>query len=183
MLLAVQLPRSTGNINTVYMNVGSMTNWGIELAATYREKIGDFSFTISPNFSLYRNKVTSLGSNQSLAGGSSSTGNVTMTVAGRPVAQFWGYKTDGLFRTDEEAANYVNDKGVRLQESASAGDIKYVDLNGDGVISDDDKTFIGSSLPDCSFGLNITAEYKGFDFSMLWQGDFGNQIYNNWKQN
>ncbi|CCZ70818.1 TonB-dependent receptor [Bacteroides gallinaceum] len=181
MLLAVQLPRSTGNINTVYMNVGSMTNWGIELAATYREKIGDFSFTISPNFSLYRNKVTSLGSNQSLAGGSSSTGNVTMTVAGRPVAQFWGYKTDGLFRTDEEAANYVNDKGVRLQESASAGDIKYVDLNGDGVISDDDKTFIGSSLPDCSFGLNITAEYKGFDFSMLWQGDFGNQIYNNWK--
>lgn len=54
-------------------------------------------------------------------------------------------------------------------------------MNGDGKISDEDKTFIGSSLPDCSFGLNISAEYKGFDFSMLWQGDFGNQIYNNWK--
>ncbi len=181
MLLAVQLPRSTGNINSVYMNVGSMKNWGIELAATYREQIGDFKFTISPNFSLYRNEVTSLGSNASLAGGNSSVGNVTMTVVGQPVAQFWGYKTDGLFKTDEEAANYVNKNGQRLQESAKAGDLKYVDVNGDGTISDDDKTFIGSSLPDCSFGLNITAEYKGFDFSMLWQGDFGNQIFNNWK--
>lgn len=181
MLLAVQLPRSTGNINSVYMNVGSMTNWGIEIAATYREQIGDFKFTISPNFSLYRNEVTSLGSNASLAGGNSSVGNVTMTVVGQPVAQFWGYKTDGLFKTDEEAANYVNKNGQRLQESAKAGDLKYVDVNGDGAISDDDKTFIGSSLPDCSFGLNITAEYKGFDFSMLWQGDFGNQIFNNWK--
>ena len=181
MLLAVQLPRSTGNINSVYMNVGSMTNWGIEIAATYREQIGDFKFTISPNFSFYRNEVTSLGSNASLAGGNSSVGNVTMTVVGKPVAQFWGYKTDGLFKTDEEAANYVNKNGQRLQESAKAGDLKYVDTNGDGVISDDDKTFIGSSLPDCSFGLNITAEYKGFDFSMLWQGDFGNQIFNNWK--
>lgn len=181
MLLAVQIPRSTGNINSVYMNVGSMKNWGIELAATYREQIGDFKFTISPNFSFYRNEVTSLGSNASLAGGASSVGNVTMTVVGQPVAQFWGYKTDGIFKTDEEAANYVNKNGERMQPSAKAGDLKYVDVSGDGTISDDDKTFIGSSLPDCSFGLNITAEYKGFDFSMLWQGDFGYQIYNNWK--
>ena len=181
MLLAVQVPRSTGNINTVNMNVGSMTNWGIEIAATYREQIGDFKFTISPNFSFYRNKITSLGSNASLAGGNTSVGNVTMSVVGKPVAQFWGYKTDGLFKTDEEAANYVNKDGQRLQPSAKAGDLKYVDVNGDGTISDSDKTFIGSSLPDCSLGLNITAEYKGFDFSMLWQGDFGNQIFNNWK--
>lgn len=181
MLLAVQLPRSTGNINSMYMNVGSMKNWGIELSVTYREQIGDMKLTISPNFSFYRNEVTSLGSNASLAGGNTNTANVTMTMVGHPVAQFWGYKTDGLFQTDAEAAAYVNKDGQRLQESAKAGDIKYVDLNGDGKISDEDKTFIGSSLPDCSFGLNISAEYKGFDFSMLWQGDFGNQIYNNWK--
>lgn len=181
MLLAVQLPRSTGNINSMYMNVGSMKNWGIELSVTYREQIGDMKLTISPNFSFYRNEVTSLGSNASLAGGNTNTANVTMTMVGHPVAEFWGYKTDGLFQTDAEAAAYVNKDGQRLQESAKAGDIKYVDLNGDGKISDEDKTFIGSSLPDCSFGLNISAEYKGFDFSMLWQGDFGNQIYNNWK--
>lgn len=182
MLLAVQLPKSTGNINTMYSNVGSMKNWGIEISATYREQIGDVKLTVSPNFSLYRNEITSLGSNASLAGGAVAGGsNVTMTMVGQPVAQFWGYKTDGLFRSDAEAANYVNSKGERLQPSASAGDLKYVDMNGDGQITDDDKTIIGSSLPNCSFGLNITAEYKGFDFSMLWQGDFGNQIYNNWK--
>lgn len=182
MLLDVQLPKSSGTTNTVPMNVGSMTNWGVELSATYRDNIGGLKYTISPNFSLYRNKVTSLGDNTSLAGGSISTGaNVTRTVVGRPVAQYWGYKTAGLFKTDEEAANYVNSKGARLQSSAKAGDLKYVDLNGDGQISDDDKTYLGSSIPKYSLGLNISLEYKGFDFSMLWQGDFGNKIYNNWK--
>lgn len=118
MLLAVQLPRSTGNINSMYMNVGSMKNWGIELSVTYREQIGDMKLTISPNFSFYRNEVTSLGSNASLAGGNTNTANVTMTMVGHPVAQFWGYKTDGLFQTDAEAATYVNKDGQRLQESA-----------------------------------------------------------------
>ena len=86
-----------------------------------------------------------------------------------------------MFKTDEEAANYVNDKGERLQAAAKAGDLKYVDINGDGSISDADKTFIGSSTPDYSLGLNLSFDYKGFDFSMLFQGDFGYDIYNNWK--
>ncbi|GET25647.1 SusC/RagA family TonB-linked outer membrane protein [Prolixibacter sp. NT017] len=182
MLLDVQLPESSGTTNSVPMNVGSMTNRGIEFSATYRQPIGDVRLTVSPNFSLYRNKVNSLGDNESLAGGSIASGaNVTRTVAGKPVAQFWGYKTDGLFKTDQEAADYVNSKGERLQPSAAAGDLKYVDVNGDGAITDGDKTFIGSSLPDWSMGLNIMAEYKGFDLSALFQGDFGYDIYNNWK--
>lgn len=183
MLLNVQLPKSSGTPNSVWMNVGSMTNWGLELTATYRDQIGDdFKFSVTPIFSLYRNKVTSLGDNESLAGGNINTGaNVTRTVAGKSVAQFWGYKTEGLFKTDEEAANYVNEKGERLQAAAKAGDLKYVDINGDGIISDADKTFIGSSTPDYSLGLNLSFDYKGFDFSMLFQGDFGYDIYNNWK--
>lgn len=182
MLLDVQLPKSSGTTNSVPMNVGSMVNKGIELTVTYRDNIGDLKYNISPNLSLYRNKVTSLGSNSSLAGGSIDGGaNVTHTVVGRSVAQFWGYKTAGLFKTDAEAAAYVNSNGERLQPSAKAGDLKYVDLNGDGKISDDDKTYLGSSIPKYSLGLNISLEYKGFDFAMLWQGDFGNKIYNNWK--
>lgn len=183
MLLNVQVPKSSGTPNSVWMNVGSMSNWGLELTATYRDKIGDdFKFSVTPIFSLYRNKVTSLGDNESLAGGNINTGaNVTRTVSGRSVAQFWGYKTDGLFKTDEEAAKYVNEKGERLQAAAKAGDLKYVDMNGDGIISDADKTFIGSSTPDYSLGLNLSFDYKGFDFSMLFQGDFGYDIYNNWK--
>lgn len=175
MLVNVQLPGSSGTVNSVYMNVGSMVNKGFEFAATYRQNIKDFKLTVSPNFSTYSNLVTSLGSQSALAGGNISTGaNVTRTVAGMPVAQYWGYKTAGLFKTDAEASSYI-------QPGAKAGDLKYLDLNGDGKITDDDKTFIGSSIPDFSLGLNLTFEYKGFDLSMLFQGDFGNDIYNNWK--
>jgi hypothetical protein len=103
-------------------------------------------------------------------------------VVGKPVAQYWGLKTDGLFQTDAEAAAYVNSKGERLQPAAKAGDLKYVNLNGDDAINDDDYTYIGSSIPDFSVGLNIALGYIGFDFSMLLQGDLGIDVYNNFKQ-
>jgi TonB-linked SusC/RagA family outer membrane protein len=189
MLLLVQLPLSAGNSAyfsnpSVMMNIGSMTNWGLEFQGTWRDNIGDFSYSISPNFSFYRNKVTDIGNTDFLSGGSTrlNGSNVTRTAVGLPVAQFWGFKTDGLFKTDEEAANYVNSNGQRLQPAASAGDIKYLDLDGNGIIGEDDKTYIGSSIPDISFGLNIYLKYKGFDFSILLQGDFGIDVYNNWKQ-
>lgn len=184
MLLNVQLPSSVGAGSSVVMNVGSMTNWGIEMQATWRDNIGALNYSISPNFSFYRNKVTSLGTAEALTGGYlTQTGTyATRTIVGQPVAQFWGYQTEGLFRTDAEAAAYVNKKGERLQPSASVGDLKYVDRNGDGKLTEDDKTFIGSSIPDASVGLNISLAYKGFDFSMLLQGDLGISVYNNYKQ-
>lgn len=184
MLLNVQLPSSVGAGSSVVMNVGSMTNWGIEIQATWKDKIGDFSYSIAPNFSLYRNKVTNLGSTEALSGGRiTQTGtNVTRTIVGKPVAQFWGYKTAGIFKTDEEAADYVNDKGERLQPAAAAGDIKFIDLDGNGSLGEEDKDFIGSSIPSASIGMNISLGYKGFDFSMLLQGDLGIDVYNNYKQ-
>ncbi|MDR1371753.1 MAG: TonB-dependent receptor [Dysgonamonadaceae bacterium] len=189
MLLNVQLPLSAGNSAyfsnpSVMMNIGSMTNWGMELQGTWKDNIGDLTYSISPNFSFYRNKVTDIGNTDFLSGGSTrlNAANVTRTTKGMPVAQFWGLKTDGLFKTDEEAANYLNSNGQRLQPAAAAGDIKYLDLDGNGSIGEEDKTFIGSSIPDVSVGLNIYLQYKGFDFSMLWQGDLGIDVYNNWKQ-
>ncbi|MDR0582399.1 MAG: SusC/RagA family TonB-linked outer membrane protein [Prevotellaceae bacterium] len=189
MLLNVQLPLSAGNSAyfanpSVMMNIGTMTNWGIELQGTWRDNIGDFVYAISPNFSFYRNKVTNIGNTDFLAGGSTrfNGANVTQTTVGLPVAQFWGLKTDGLFQTDAEAANYVNANGQPLQPAAAAGDIKYLDLDGNGSIGEEDKTYIGSSIPDISVGLNIYLQYKGLDFSMLWQGDLGIDVYNNWKQ-
>lgn len=184
MLLNVNLPYSVGVATSVVQNVGSMTNWGLELAATWRDKKGDFTYAISPNMSFYRNKVNDMGPLDVLAGGYITLGgtSVTRTMVGQPVAQFWGLKTDGLFQTDAEAAAYVNANGERLQPAASAGDLKYVDLDGNGKIDEDDKTFIGSSIPDMSVGLNIMLGYKGFDFSMLIQGDLGIDVYNNFKQ-
>lgn len=184
MLLNVNLPHSVGVGTSVTQNVGSMTNWGLELAATWRDRKGDFTYAISPNLSFYRNKVNAMGPLEVLTGGTLTLAgtNVTRTVVGKPVAQFWGLKTAGLFQTDAEAAAYTNSKGERLQPAAAAGDLKYLDLNGDGKIDENDKTFIGSSIPDMSVGLNITLGYKGFDFSMLLQGDLGIDVYNNFKQ-
>ena len=117
MLLDVQLPSSVGAGSSMVMNVGSMRNWGIELQASWRDKIGNVTYTVAPNFSFYRNKVTSLGSAESLMGGflDQLGTNVTKTVVGQPVAQFWGFETAGLFQSDEEAMNYVNEQGERLQ--------------------------------------------------------------------
>lgn len=184
MLLNVNLPYTVGVGSSVMQNVGSMTNWGIELAATWRDKKGDFTYAISPNLSFYRNKVNDMGSLDVLTGGYLTLGgsNVTRTRVGYPVAQFWGLKTDGLFQTDAEAASYTNKKGERLQPAASAGDLKYIDRDNNGKIDEDDKTCIGSSIPDLSVGLNISLSYKGFDFSMLLQGDLGIDVYNNFKQ-
>ncbi|MDR1556544.1 MAG: SusC/RagA family TonB-linked outer membrane protein [Tannerellaceae bacterium] len=187
MLLNVQLPSSVGahpgfGTASVYMNVGTMTNWGLELSATYRDRIGRLGYTIAPNFSLYRNKVSGLGNMEYLAGGYVLSGAyVTRTTVGKPVAQYWGLKTDGLFKTDEEAANYVNSNGQRIQPAAAAGDIKYLDLDGNGSIGEGDKTFIGSSIPAASVGMNISLTYRGLDFSILWQGDLGISVFNNWK--
>ena len=184
MLLNVNLPHSVGVGTSVTQNVGSMTNWGIELAATWRDKKGDFTYAISPNLSFYRNKVNDMGPLDVLTGGTITLGgtNVTRTIVGKPVGQFWGLQTAGLFQTDAEAAAYTNKKGERLQPAAAAGDLKYVDRNDDGKIDEEDKTFIGSSIPNVSVGLNIALGYKGFDFSMLLQGDLGIDVYNNFKQ-
>ena len=184
MLLNVNLPYSVGVATSVMQNVGSMTNWGLELAATWRDQKGDFTYSISPNLSFYRNKVNDMGPLDVLTGGYLTLGgtNVTRTRVGYPVAQFWGLQTDGLFQTDAEAAAYTNSKGERLQPSAAAGDLKYIDRDGNGKIDEDDKTCIGSSIPDLSVGLNISLGYKGFDFSMLLQGDLGIDTYNNFKQ-
>jgi hypothetical protein len=197
MLLNVNLPPSIGiaaasqtsigqaaSSTSVVRNIGNMTNQGLELAVTWRDKKGDFTYAISPNLSFYRNKVNDMGPLDVLTGGYIVLGgtDVTRTIVGSSVAQFWGLKTDGLFQTDAEAAAYVNSNGERLQPSAAAGDLKYLDLDGNGSINDDDKTFIGSSIPDLSVGLNISLGYKGFDFSMLLQGDVGIDVYNNFKQ-
>ena len=134
---------------------------------------------MSANLSTVSNKVLGLGANNEIF----AANNVTCTRVGNSIGQFWGYKTAGLFRSDTEAASYVNDKGERLQPAAKAGDIRFIDLNGDGVINAGDQTFIGNPIPSFSYGFSVEAQYRAaigtFDFSMVWNGSQGNDIYNN----
>lgn len=182
MLVQVPIAYSAGYMTTYpTLNAGSIENKGLEFLVSYRNHIGrNFDYSVSANLSTVKNKVLSLGANNEIYGAS----GVTCTKVGGSIGQFWGYKTDGLFKTDEEAESYVNSKGKRLQSKAEAGDIRFVDVNGDGEINSSDMTFIGDPIPDFTYGINMSAEYRTksfgtFDFSMVWNGSQGNDIYNN----
>jgi TonB-dependent SusC/RagA subfamily outer membrane receptor len=158
-----------------------MTNQGVEFSAAWSDRKGDFAYTISPNFSVYRNKVDNLGlGNGYLTSGSNNYyhAGVSRTISGKPVAHFWGLKTAGLFRSDAEAKSYIiHDQQIQPK----AGDLKYVDLNDDGILDMEDYTVLGSSMPTLSAGLNIALSYKHFDLSTLLQGDFGMDAWNEFK--
>jgi hypothetical protein len=97
---------------------------------------------------------------------------VTQSSFGYPIGAFYGYKTDGIFQTQEELDAYPHDS------QAGVGDLRFVDVNGDGVINGNDRTYIGSPIPKFIFGFNVDLQYKGLDFSLNIQGQTGNKIFN-----
>lgn len=181
MLVQVPIARAAGYMDVFpTLNAGSINNKGFEFLVNWRDHIGrNFDYSVSANLSTVKNTVKSLGANNQIFAAS----GVTCTKVGHSIGQFWGYKTDGIFRTDDEAVNYVNAKGERLLPNAMAGDIKFLDLDGDGSIGSTDMTFIGDPIPDFTYGLTADAQYRSkvgtFDFNMVWNGSQGNEIYNN----
>ena len=179
MLIQLPLPQALGLPNWPWVNAGSVNNRGVEFSLGYNGKAGkDFTYTIDGNISTYRNKVTDLkGTTIGGMGVHLSYFNYTMTEEGMPIGYFYGYKTDGVFQTQGEIDNYVNN-GLVVMPNAKPGDLKYQDLNKDGKIGEEDRTMIGNPHPDFTFGLTLGAEYKNFDFSAFFQGSIGNDVMN-----
>ena len=100
---------------------------------------------------------------------------------GFPIGYFWGYKTDGIFQNEAEVLAYKNSKGELIQPDATPGDVRFVNMNDDNLISDADKVMIGDPNPDFTFGLNLGADYKGFYFTVTGNGVAGNQIARNYR--
>ena len=175
MLAVVPVPGVVGFLPAA-TNVASARNKGVELALTYRGEKGDWDYDINGNISVIRNEITGLGEGgQPLStGGVFGTGNdfVAYTDIGLPMAIFYGYETAGIFQTDEEAASNA------AQPNAMAGDVIFVDQNGDGAIDEDDKTVIGNPHPDFTYGITGNLKYKQFDLSLFVQGSHGNDLYN-----
>lgn len=178
MLMTMNIPSYVGESKPTG-NVGIMQNSGIELEGAFKHSIGDFNFRIGGNFSYLKNKLVEYGNESGWANLDSfqGTGSITRAQNGEPFPYFYGYKTDGIFQNIEEINAYRNADGNLLQPNASPGDVRFVDFNNDGIISDDDRTKIGKGTPDWTWGLNLYAEWKGFDFSMVWQGTIGNDIF------
>lgn len=175
---------NTIGLNPMLINQGEVSNRGVEFTASWADRISkDFSYSLSGNISYLRNRVTDIGvKNQDgsagvwLNQGSKFRGipYTMQTGEGQPLGSFYLIKTDGIFQSDQEAAAYTKD-GKRIQPNAVAGDLKFVDTNGDGVITDADRQYMGNAMPDWTYAGTFSMKYKDFGFSIMLQGVQGVQ--------
>ncbi|WP_277479789.1 SusC/RagA family TonB-linked outer membrane protein [Catalinimonas alkaloidigena] len=189
-LIPIFVPGYYGNgpFVSVVFNTAEVLNRGFEFNINWREQIGDFSYSIGANGTTVNNELLEIGSesgvNSFITGGSLNNGQlVTRTEVGQPVGSFYGYQIAGVFQNQDEVDTYPAIGGQTI------GDFRYVDNNGlnengeligeaDGNLTEADRNFIGSPIPDFIYGFNFNLGYKGFDLAMDFQGQVGNEIYN-----
>lgn len=173
-LIQYPLLISTGNDGgNPFTNGATLGNRGFELTATYQENEAPLKYSITGNVTTLRNKVIDLGygKNRTFVGN-------TVTEINQPIGMWFVLQTDGLFQNIDEVNNYRNADGKVIQPSAQPGDIRFKDNNGDGTITNSDKVIVGNPWADCEVGLNFSASYKNFSFSMDWFASFGSMIFN-----
>lgn len=155
-----------------WVNGASMENSGFEFMLTYNQKIGEVDLNITGNIASYRNKITKLP--EDVINSYPGNGN-DQTILGRPWKSLFGYVTDGIFQNDQEVTDHVEQPGKGV------GRIRYKDLNDDGKINDEDRTWLGVEDPKFLYGLNVNVGWRNFDFSMFWNGQVGSHAYNDIK--
>lgn len=174
MLIQVPISYTAGYMNNFpTLNAGSIENRGFEFALTYRDRIGNWDYSVSGNLATVKNEVLDLGSNNAIFAANS----VTKTAVGKSIGQFWGYKTNGLYKTQAQL-----DEDKAFAPNAQLGDVRFVNKNNDNELSDTDKDYIGNPIPKFTYGLTADVSYKAsfgtLDFAMIWQGSQGNDIFN-----
>jgi len=172
MLLPALVPASAGGLNPPFVNIGEVKNSGLETTINTQNFTGKFAWKTSLNFSINRNEVISLGSNGNLTGIIQRL-PVTRTEEGMAISQFYGYRTDGIFQNQAEVAEHAFQS-----DNTRAGDIRFKDLDGDGVITNADQEFIGSPHPDFTLNVSNSFDFKGFDLNIFVQSVYGNEILN-----
>lgn len=177
MLMEMNIPFYVGEAKPIG-NVGKMENSGIELEAAYKFRVSDWNFRVSANASYLKNKLIEYGNESGWENLDSfqGTGDISRAENGKPFPFFYGYKTAGIFQNTDEVKAYKNDKGELLQPTAVPGDVRFVDVDGNGIIDANDRTDIGKGMPDWTFGFNLGVSWKNFDLNMMWQGTAGNDI-------
>lgn len=179
MLLWMQLPEYTG-FRSMRVNYGAVRNEGVELEASYKATINKVNFGIGANASYVKNVVSNIGPDRvglDIIGGGLG-GTVTWMESGKPYGFFYGYVHDGIFQNMNEVNAHVNPKtGSLIQPNAKPGDVRFKDVNGDGSLDGNDRQMLGKPNPDWTFGLNLHADWKGFDVQAFLQGVAGNEIY------
>lgn len=177
---------TTIGLDAMLINQGEVRNRGVELEAAWKKQTTkDFSYFVSANFAYLKNWVSDIGVKDSKGnpGVWTETNSVfrslpyvKQTAQGQPLGSFYLIKTDGIFQTNEEAAAYQKD-GKRIQPDAVAGDLKFVDFNGDGKINDSDRQYLGNATPKTTYAVTVGATYKDFSISAMLQGVGGAQTF------
>jgi TonB-linked SusC/RagA family outer membrane protein len=179
MLLQVAPAPSMGYWNSTYTNIGKMSNKGFELTLGYNKQLGDLLLNVSGNISSNKNEVVKLDlpTAQIFAGNADDYGfnyPITVTQEGYPIQQFYGFRVDHILQAGDAHPTMPN---------AKPGDMLFKDISGpdgkpDGIVDDKDREILGSFLPKFNYGFNLSATYKGFDFTAFLQGSYGNKIFN-----
>ncbi len=166
------------------VNAGTVKNSGYEFSLGFKgPAVENFSYRINYNMTILDNEVLKVNNGTGfVSGGSFGVGQPAPArmEEGLPIGYFYGYKTNGLFQTDADVDAHPSQ--IALGSEASPGDIRFVDVNGDGVINSDDKTYIGDPIPDLIMGLNLTGRYKDFDFTAYFYASVGNDIVRNYER-
>lgn len=174
LLVGIPLPPSLGSASNPTGNLGALNNAGVEVGVAHRLTRGTFQFNTTFNVSTTRNRVTSLGNGgQPLSAG---PGGVARTAVGDPIGSWYVLQTCGIFQTDAAATAH------KAQPIARAGDVCYVDRNGDSIINDADKHVAGSGIPKATGGLFFDSRYKGVDVGLNLTGKYGYKIFNGVRQ-
>ncbi len=183
LLFPVELPNYTGVPGLVWQNIGSFESKGWDIALNYGDNIRDFTYNVGVTVTTNESIVDEIapGNDQILLTKREDLGNRFLKImeVGSVTGAFYGFKTDGIFRSQTEINSHTTNDGTLIQPNAQPGDIRFVDQNGDGQINDEgDLTILGNPFPDFTAGVNIDLGYKNWDLSMQWYGNFGNEVIN-----
>lgn len=165
-----------------FINGGDVKNTGVEWALVWNDNITrDFTYTIGFNGAYNKNEVGKIPSEDGIIHGSTNqlydnSPEFYRTQNGHAIGYFWGFKTAGLFQNEQDITNWIKNGNGVLQSDVKPGDVKYIDVNKDGVINDADKVDLGNGIPDVTLGFNLGFGYKGFDFNVQANASLGMQI-------
>ena len=181
MILKKSLPGTAG-LSTQTINAGLVRDKGIELGITYNSSADKaFTYAVNATVTKINNKVIRLAPGQDVMSVSTNFRNELAPLiikTGQPLYSYYVLKTQGIFQSQQEADNYKNAAGAKIQPNAKAGDFKFADLDGNGTIDANDRYIAGSAYPDFSYGLSFNAAYKNFDINIFAQGVAGNELFN-----